>query len=113
MEILFEEVICGLPLTVMIILSIFVGALFAVLSAIILDIDNDYVIFAIFSVCVFAMFTVLCFTGCHDDTTWYTVRVTDDTGYRTLVEEYKIVEKKTDNIYVVEKKEGADDENLH
>ena len=39
-----------------------------------------------------------------DTYTLYTVRVTDDSGYRLMVENYNIEEQKANDIYVIKEK---------
>lgn len=102
MEVLFETTKWALSFVDIFFLSLFFGGVISV----VIFLTSDDVKWAgatlaiVFIVCMilFGYITIAY------PITEYTVKITEDSGYKTLLEDYEIIEQKSDAVFVVKEK---------
>lgn len=102
MEVLFETTKWALTYVDIFLASFFLGV---IISIIVLFISDDErwagaTLAIVFIVCMilFGYITIAY------PNTEYTVKITEDSGYKTLLEDYEIIEQKSDTVFVVKEK---------
>lgn len=102
MEILFEEIVEGMPwygcAGIALIVFVF-GFLFGLFAS-----DGEVILAASVAIVMSITVFVVALFARADTYTLYTVRVTDDSGYRLMVENYSIEEQRANDIYVIKEK---------
>lgn len=102
MEVLFETTKWALTIVDVVMASLFLSMLISFCVLLISD-DEGWTIatFAITFVVGVVVFSYI--TATHPSTE-YTVKITEDSGYKTLLEDYEIVEQKSDAVFIVKEK---------
>lgn len=102
MEVLFETTKWALTTVDVVFASLFLGV---IISSFILLISDDMK----WTIATFAITFVVGMFGFNyinttNPITEYTVKITEDSGYKTLLEDYEIIEQKSDAVFVVKEK---------
>lgn len=102
MEVLFETTKWALTIVDVVMASLFLSMLVSFVVLLISDSEGwTIATFAITFVVGIVGFSYI--TATHPSTE-YTVKITEDSGYKTLLEDYEIVEQKSDTVFVVKEK---------
>lgn len=102
MEVLFETTKWALTIVDVILASFFLGVIISIIVLFISD-DEGWAIATLAISFIVGMIAFSYITTTHQSTE-YTVKITEDSGYRTLLEDYEIIEQKSDTVFVVKEK---------
>lgn len=102
MEVLFETTKWALTYVDIFLASLFFGVLVSFLVFVISE-DMGWTAASLAIAFIVGMI-VLTYITISNPITEYTVKITEDSGYRTLLEDYKIIEQKSDVVFVVKEK---------
>lgn len=102
MEILFETTKWALTIVDVLMASLLLGVLISFFVLLISD-DVGWTIATFAITFVVGMVGFSYITATHPSTE-YTVKITEDSGYKTLFEDYEIIEQKSDAVFVVKEK---------
>lgn len=102
MEVLFETTKWALTYVDIFLASFFLGVIISIIVLFISD-DERWAIATLAIVFIFGVIAFSYITETHQSIE-YTVKITEDSGYKTLLEDYEIIEQKSDTVFVVKEK---------
>lgn len=102
MEVLFETTKWALTIVDVVLASLFLGVIISFCVLLISD-DVGWTI-ATFAITFVVGMIGFSYMTATNPITEYTVKITEDSGYKTLLEDYEIIEQKSDAVFVVKEK---------
>lgn len=102
MEVLFETTKLALTIVDVVLASLFLGMIISFAVLLVSD-DMGWIIGTLAITFVVGVIGFSYLNATYPITE-YTVKITEDSGYRTLLEDYEIIEQKSDTVFVVKEK---------
>lgn len=103
MEVLFETTKWALSFVDIFLISLFFGVVLSVAVFLLQSEDPKWGGITLAVTFIVGMI-VLSYIIITYPNTEYTVKITEDSGYKTILEDYEIVEQKSDTVFVVKEK---------